>query len=255
MMMIAPLAIVSLEPVIITWIYTVPVLPEAGVAAAVPPLPLPAAELLLFEAEPEPPVVPDAAAEVLAVSPEPAAPEAAGSLVEVPVPVAAGEVVEPVSPEVAVPTAEGEATVPPVSPPVELEPAPEDPVGPDCAAPAVVLVPLPELPPWVCAVLLPLSPEPVWADCDVEELSWGVVRVAAVLVLVSANAVRPVTACTATKISTAAPMAAAILAANLTNRDTIPPHTAGRQPEPVTRINDANGAIALFWSNSSITST
>ena len=182
---------------------------------------------------------------MLEVSPDVAPPAAAGSVVAFPVPVD-GEAVEPVSPEVAVPAADGEAVVAPVSPPAELEPAPEDPVGPDCAAPAVVLVPLPESPPWVCVVLLPLSPEPVWADCDVEELSWGVVRVAAVLVLVSANAVRPVTACTATKISTAAPRAAAILAANLTNRDTIPPLSARTQSGPTILTDDADGATGLF---------
>ena len=70
--------------------------------------------------------------------------------------------------------------------------------------------------------LVPVEPVVERADSGVDSGAAGVVRVAAVLVLVSANAVRPVTACTATKISTAAPMAAAILAATLTNRDTVP---------------------------------
>ena len=205
-----------------TWMYTVPVVPEEGVAAAVPPVPLLAAELLLLEAEPEGPVVPAPAVEVLEVLPEVAPPAAAGSVVALPVPV--DGVVLPFPPVVAVPTAAGDAVAVPVSPPAELEPAPEDPVGPDCAAPDVVLVPVPELPPWAWPVLSPLVPVPVpvvRADSGVEELAVGVVRVAAVVVLVSANAVRPVTACTATKISTAAPTAAAILAAILTNRDTM----------------------------------
>ena len=59
MMMIAPFVIVSLEPVITTWMITVPVPPDVGVAVAVPPFPLPALELLLLAAAPDVPVVPD----------------------------------------------------------------------------------------------------------------------------------------------------------------------------------------------------
>ncbi len=192
-----------------------------------PPSPVPAADVLLVAAAPELPVAADAAEEVLEELPDAAAPEAPGVLVPSPVPVDGPDVLVPVPPDVAVAIAVGEVAAGPVLPPVEAESAPDVPVGPDCAEPAVVLAPVPESPPCAWPVLAPLLPvlEPR-ADSGVEGLDGEEVRTAAGVVAVSANAVRPVTACTATKMSTAAPTAAAILAANLTNRDTIPPHAA-----------------------------
>jgi hypothetical protein len=199
------------------------------VADADPPLPVAADELLPLAADPEVPELPAEAAEAPVEVPDVAPPDAVGLDVAFPEPVGEVELaLESVPPEVAVPSATGAETVPPVSPPVELEPAADVPEGPDCAEPAVVLVPVPELPPPDWPALVPVAPELAVTSAGAVEEPTGLVGVMTVtspagveLETVSAKAARPVIACTATNMSTAAPTAATALAANLKNRDTI----------------------------------